>query len=48
MRAGAAGSALLYAVASVVLGVLMVLVGRTLGSVVFGAARIDLFEDEAL
>ena len=48
MRAGAGGSALLYAVASVVLGVLMVLVGRALGSVVFGAAEIDLFEDEVL
>jgi CrcB protein len=48
MRSGAAGSALLYAVASVVLGLGLVVAGRAIGSAAFGAAPLDLREDEEL
>jgi CrcB protein len=48
LTSGAVGAALLYAVASAVLGVAFVLAGRTMGAAVFGPAPIDLLEDEAL
>ena len=45
---GHAGAAFGYAAGSVLLGVAMVVVGRALGAAVFGAAPLDLREDEAL
>jgi CrcB protein len=48
LRSGADGAAIGYVVASVVLGVAMVAIGRALGSAAFGAAPLDLIEDEAL
>lgn len=48
MRSGAAVSALLYAVASVVLGLALVVTGRAIGSAAFGSAPLDLREDEEL
>jgi CrcB protein len=47
-RSGSAGLAVLYAVASAMLGVALVLVGRRAGAAVFGSAAPDLAEDEAL
>ena len=47
-RAGSAGTAVAYAVASVALGVTLVVAGRALGSSMFGAAELDLADDEAL
>jgi len=48
LRSGAVGPAVLYAVASVVLGVALVMLGRALGSALFGPAPLDLLQDEAL
>ena len=45
---GALALAIGYAVASVVIGVVMVVIGRRLGALAFGAARIDLRQDELL
>ena len=45
---GHTGAAFGYAVGSVLLGVAMVVLGRALGAAVFGAAPLDLREDEAL
>jgi CrcB protein len=47
-REGSPGLAVLYAVASVILGVLAVAVGRRLGAVVAGPAPADLRGDEDL
>lgn len=47
-RAGSPGVAVLYAVASVILGVLAVAVGRRLGAVVAGPAPADLRRDQDL
>ena len=48
LDSGRAVSALSYAVLSAVLGVALVLVGRTLGSALLGAAPISLRADEDL
>jgi CrcB protein len=48
LATGHAVVALAYAVGSVLLGVAMVVVGRALGAAAFGAAPLDLREDEAL
>ncbi len=48
VRTGAAGLGLLYAVASAVLGVALVLAGRRCGTVVVGPVAINLAQDEAL
>jgi len=45
---GHAAEAIGYALASVLLGVALVVVGRALGALAFGAAPLDLAEDEAL
>jgi CrcB protein len=45
---GHAAAALAYVMGSVLLGVVMVVVGRSLGAAVFGVAPLDLREDEAL
>jgi fluoride exporter len=47
-REGNVGMAVLYAVASAVLGVLAVVVGRRVGAAVAGPAAADLREDEDL
>lgn len=48
LSSGAAGAALLYAVASAVLGVAFVLAGRSMGAALFGPGPIDLIGDEDL
>jgi len=48
VEAGQAATALVYAVSSVVLGVVAVLAGRRLGAAVAGPAPADLREDEDL
>jgi fluoride ion exporter CrcB/FEX len=48
LATGHAVVALAYAVGSVLLGVAMVVVGRALGAAAFGAAPLDLREDEVL
>ena len=48
VEAGQAGAALLYALASVLLGVLAVLLGRRIGAAAAGSAPADLREDEDL
>jgi CrcB protein len=45
---GHPATAVSYAAGSVLLGVAMVVVGRALGAALFGAAPLDLREDEAL
>ena len=45
---GHAAEAIGYALASVLLGVALVVVGRALGALAFGAAPLELAEDEAL
>jgi CrcB protein len=48
LDAGHAGAAVAYAVGSVLLGVAMVVAGRAFGTAAFGAAPLDLREDEVL
>jgi CrcB protein len=48
VEAGQAVAATAYVVLSVLLGVLLVLLGRALGAAAFGAARVDVRSDEDL
>jgi CrcB protein len=48
LASGAAAAAVLYALASALLGVALVLAGRALGTVAFGPSALDLREDEEL
>ena len=48
LDSGHVATAVAYAVGSVLLGVAMVLAGRALGAAVFGAAPLDVREDEDL